>query len=262
MNRSRERSRKTSWKNSRPLMFGASSLWVALLLVIFVFRGGGAVPVPADEPRPEPSVTGLAQQADALAAEGNYVEAWRLYHEALLAAPEDVSLWYALGVTLSHLDERAETQKAFQYVVHRGRPDSEEVRVAGRWLVSAGVLPPPVRFAASVSPTEAPSETLAPGRVRGRTEWRGASVKGAPRGVRIVLAGEDESNRGLTLKTRATLGEPYELDKVPPGNYLLTVRMSETRLWQQRVTVEAGKETVLDLTDANTPGREPGGSSS
>lgn len=248
--------------NSRRLMFLGSSIWVAAILVVLVFRGGGAVQAPVQTPRAEAPVRNLIEQAETLAARGDYLGAWQIYYGALQVAPEDVSLWYGLGVTLSHLDERAETQKAFQYVVHRGRPDSEEVRVAGRWLVSAGVLPPPVGFAASVSPTEAPSETLAPGRVRGLTEWRGASAKGAPRGVRIVLAGEDASNRGLTLKTRATLGKPYELDKVPPGNYLLTVRMSETRLWQQRVTVEAGKETVLDLTDANTLEREPGGSSS
>ncbi len=96
-----------------------------------------ATPVP---PRPESPTVNLAQEAEALAARGDYEGAWRLYYRALQATPEDVSLWYGLGVTLSHLNKRKEAEEAFQYVVRHDRPDSEEVRLARRWLLDAGVL--------------------------------------------------------------------------------------------------------------------------
>ena len=133
---------------SRLFMFTASSFWVALILVVLVFRGGGAVPVePSLRPSGLPSGLSPAKQGAALADLGDYEGAWRLYHEALQVAPEDVSLWYALGVTLSHLNQRQETEEAFQYVVSHGASNSEEVRLARQWLVSAGVVAPPVTFA-------------------------------------------------------------------------------------------------------------------
>ena len=97
-----------------------------------------AVPGPSESSDMNP-----AQQAEALAVRGDHEGAWRFYYQALQATPEDVSLWYGLGVTLSHLNERKGVEEAFQYVVRRGRPDSEEVRLARRWLVDAGVLVEP-----------------------------------------------------------------------------------------------------------------------
>lgn len=82
---------------SRPLMFMASSVWVALILVLLVLRGGGAVPAPV-EPRPVLTVESPAEQAAALADRGDYEGASQLYYQALQTAPEGVSLWYALGV--------------------------------------------------------------------------------------------------------------------------------------------------------------------
>ena len=127
---------------SRVFMFTASSIWVALIFVVLVARGGGAVPAPV-EPRSTPSALSLPHQAEALAARGDYEGAWRLYYRALGIAPEDVSLWYGLGVTLSHLNQQQKAEAAFQYVVDRGRPDSEEVKIARWWLVSSGVLAAP-----------------------------------------------------------------------------------------------------------------------
>ena len=118
---------------SRFVMFSASSLWIALILVVSVFRGGGAVPL---EPRLEASALNPVEQATALADLGDYEGARRFYQEALSAVPEDASLWYALGVALSHLNQSKETEEAFQYVVNRGTPDSEEVKQARHWLVS------------------------------------------------------------------------------------------------------------------------------
>lgn len=116
---------------SRVAMFAASSVWVAAILVALVFHGGGAIPV---EQRPAEL---LAQQAASLAAAGDYDGAARLYRKAVLEEPEDVSLWYALGVALSYLNQRQETVEAFQFVVRRGNPASDQVKAARRWLHSA-----------------------------------------------------------------------------------------------------------------------------
>src|SRR3972149_6086536 len=138
---------------SRVFMFTASSIWVALIFVILVARGGGAVPAPV-EPRSTPSALSVTHQAEALAARGDYEGAWRLYYRALETAPEDVSLWYGLGVVLSHLDQQQEAEVAFQYVVRHGRPDSEGVRVARGGLVSAGVLAAPGTVFIGAGPAE------------------------------------------------------------------------------------------------------------
>ena len=253
-------SQMTSWLKSRPLMFTASSVWVALILVIFVFRGGGTAPL---EPRPVPPALSLAQQAEALLAQGEYQGAWGFYYQALQAAPEDVSLWYGLGVVLSHLNHKEQAGEAFQHVVRRGRPDSQEVRLARRWLVSARVLTETLTSAVSPATEPAvssskegsiqlPSPATSPvaGRVRGRTDARRGIQQ-----INLALAGDEDSNREIAFAKSVKPGEPYEFANVPPGTYRLTGEdpEAETQLWDVRVTVTVGKETILDLTNASTP---------
>src|SRR3972149_577209 len=119
--------RKSRSRKSRSLMFAVSSLWIALILVVGAFEGSRAATQMA--PRPQPSGLAPTQEAAALSELCDYEWAWRLYDEALQAAPEDAALWYALGVTLSRLDQRQETEAAFRYVVDHGKPDSEEGRL-------------------------------------------------------------------------------------------------------------------------------------
>ncbi len=234
---------------SRSVMFTASSLWVALILVIFVFRGGGAVPVPV-EPRPGPSQSSLAQQAAAVAAQGDYERAWDLYYQALQVEPEDVSLWYGLGVTLSNLNQRKETEQAFRYVVRRGRPDSEEVRFARRWLVSAGVQLEPVRFTAPAAPLGDASGDKAS--VRGKVTWGGREADGRSVRVQILLAGLNGAAEGKRFNARATLGQSYRFERLPPGSYRLIGAAAGQRLWDLALSVEDGKEVVLDLGKDNS----------
>lgn len=244
---------------SRTFMFAASSVWVALILVILVFRGGVTAPV---EPRPAPRGLSPAEQAAALVAQGDYEGARGLYSRALEAEPEDVSLWYALGVTLSHLNQRKETEEAFQYVVRRGRPDSEEVRRARRWLVSAGVFaetltsvsspgtePEPGMSEQASSRPSSPAEPSVGGRVRGSTDARTE-----PRLIQLTLEGDEDSNREIAFAKSLKTGESYEFANVPPGNYRLKVQDldSEAQLRDVPVTVRVGKETVLDLTSGNS----------
>lgn len=234
---------------SRGFMFAASSLWVALILVIFVFRGGGAVPI---EPRLEPSRLSPGHEAEALAARGDYEGAWALYHQAIQDAPENVSLWYALGVTLSHLDQRKATEDVFQHVVRHGRPDSEEVQVARRWLVSAGALVPPVTFTIAAEPVRATGDKAV---VTGKVAW-GALDPNRPVPVaHILLAGKNGLAEGKRFKARAHLGESYRFERLPPGSYRLIGAAGGQRLWDLTLSVEDGREVRLDLgrENSNTP---------
>src|SRR3990172_6911699 len=148
--------RKSRSRKSRSLMFAVSSLWIALILVVGAFEGSRAATQMA--PRPQPSGLAPAQEAAVLAEMGDYEGAWRLYDEALQAAPEDAALWYALGVTLSRLDQRQETEAAVRYVVDHGKADSEGGRRRRQAFHDAGPPGPglPVR--------SSPGRLLPPGR--------------------------------------------------------------------------------------------------
>lgn len=251
MNKSRTKSSpnnsgEKSTKSSRPLMFAASSVWVALILVIGVFRGGVSAPI---EPRPVPPVPSLAQQADEMAALGDYARAAEKYRAAVEREPDDISLRFALGTALSHAGRQEETAEQFRWVVDRGDPVSWEAQTARRWLVRAGVLAERVTFVSSATTI---AGAVPAGKVRGKTEWKGAEPQSGSGRVSIALRGEGESNKDVRLDTSVTLGEPYEFDQVPPGNYRLTARVSETTVWGRKVTVEPGGEAVLDLTDGGS----------
>ncbi len=232
---------------SRSVMFAASSLWAALILVTLIFRGGGAVPVPV-EPRLEPSQVSLAHQAAALAAKGDHERAWDLYYQALQIEPEDVALWYGLGVTLSNLNQPKETEQAFRYVVRHGQPDSEEVKFARRWLVSAGVQLEPVRFAAPAV-WDASGDKAS---VRGKVTWRGREADGPPVRVQILLAGLNGAAEGKRFNARAALGQAYRFERLPAGSYRLIGAAAGQRLWDLTLSVEDGREVVLDLGTDNS----------
>lgn len=251
-----KKSSKNSRASSRPLMFLVSSVWVALILVILVFRGGGTAPV---EPRPLASGPSLVQQADQLTALGQYAAAAVKYQAALEQDPENVSLRFALGTSLSHVGRQEETVEQFRWVVAWGAPGSSEVQVARRWLTNAGVLAREVSFAYSTVPDQeaspqaaapAPSAregSVAVGTVKGRTELRGS-----PREIHLVLGSTDDAKTNMAFTKTMKLGEAFQFDNVPPGTYRLTVEDSEndTWLWDLEVTVAPGKDTVLNLGNA------------
>jgi tetratricopeptide (TPR) repeat protein len=230
---------------SRFVMFSASSLWIALILVVSVFRGGGAVPL---EPRLEASTLNPVERATALADLGDYEGARRFYQEALSAVPEDASLWYALGVALSHLNQRKETEEAFQYVVNRGTPDSEEVKQARHWLVSAGVLAPPVVFTAAAETAEATEATAT---LKGQVTWGAPEAGRSPLKARILAHGVSGPAEGKRFVKRVTLGQSYRFERLPAGSYRLVGVVGSQHVWDLTVDVEEGKEVVLDLSMDN-----------
>lgn len=217
--------------------------WVPSVVALLVLVGCQQSP-PAGPPEPPPGwlVQRLRAEGDELAARGEYEVAAVKYQAAADQEPDDIALRFRLGTALSHLGRRQETVGQFQWVVMRGHPASPEVQVARRWLVGAGVLAEPRTFSFSSS--------VPAGKVGGRTGWRGTDTRDGPRRVSLVLRGDDESNREVVLETSVRLGDPYEFGSVPPGTYRLTARVGQGPFWEQKVTVEPGEETVLDLVDA------------
>ena len=181
-----------------------------------------------------------------LAARGDYEGAALRYQQAANQEPEDVSIRFALGSALSHLNRREDTIQQFRFVVARGKPDSSEVQAALRWLIAAGEVAESVTFAPPESPKPeavppAPA-FVATGKVKGRVVRTGTGE------LNLALKGNDDRNRELAFPRTVKMGEPFEFD-VPPGNYRLTAEDRETgeQLWDVPVTVTAGKEIVVDL---------------
>ena len=48
------------------------------------------------------------------------------------------------------------------------------------------------------------------------------------------------------------LGWGYDFKNLAPGTYRITAENAGTRMWELKVSVAAGKDTVLDLTEANS----------
>ncbi len=225
-----------------------------LLVAIALLLGCQQSPAPGPQKAPVGSLTlQLKQEGDSLAARGEYEAAAVKYQAAVNQEPGDVSLRFALGTALSYLGRRQETIEQFRWVVARGDPNSPEFRAALQWLVSAGEMVERVASAPASSPAssaEAPSGSA--GKVKGRTAWQGVDLKEETRTVLIYLMGEGLATRGLEFQTSSKLGEPYELDKVPPGKYRLIGQVSGEPVWEQAVTIGPGEEVVLDLTSFNS----------
>lgn len=249
MRKSRAVRKSRSLLRSRSFMFGASSLWVAVILVVFVFRGGLAVPV---ERAAEPvggAAADLGERARAAVEVGDYQGAWRLYYEALRAAPEDVGLWYGLGVVLSRLEERAGAEEAFRYVVRNGQPTSEEVKLARQWLLSAGVLVEAVAFSVAAPAVDTGGDRAV---LKGRATW-GAPAEGrALLRAQLVLEGVSGAAEGKRYSQRVRLGQPYRFEGLPAGTYRLIGGAAGQRLWEVTLDVADGKEITLDLGQENS----------
>ena len=205
-------------------------------------------------------------EAGQLMERGEYKKATEKYQEAIALEPDDMALRFALGTAYSHLGRRAETTEQFQWVVKRGDPAEDYYRAARQWLVSAGLLSDG-RTASAGTDTAAESQAQQPtkGRVTGPLEWPGVSSRERLIKVRVTLTGEDEATKAVNLSRPFRLGERYEFRDLAPGKYRLVARAEDgapaVELWDQHVTVEAGQETQLPLSAANSktnPDQFPG----
>lgn len=230
-----------------------------LIAAVALLLGCQQAPIPGPAQAPVGSLTlQLKAEGDQLAARGDYEAAVVKYQAAVSQEPAAVSIWFALGTALSHLGRREETVEAFQRVVQLGRPNSQEVEVARRWLVSAGVLTASLSFASSTasesgSNSGAATASSGPkGTLRGKTEWKGITPEHAI-SVKLIISPEESTTRGQSFSRSIRLGQPYTFENVPSGAYRLEASAGQTHLWDEKVYIETDKQTVLNLTPANSP---------
>src|SRR5215510_14147609 len=209
-----------------------------------------------------PDARALKQEGDHLARSRDWAGAAARYQMALNRESSNLELRLAYGITLSHLDRRDETAEQFRWVIDHSQPGSHAFAMARTWLVEASeLLGLPGASAAPATDTAAAGSNTGPkGGVRGMTSWPGVTAHERLVPLRITLSGEDKENRDVTLGRRFRLGEPYRLVEARPGKYRLrAVAIDQNvELWDKEVVIEAGKETILDLsaTDSSVSTRD------
>lgn len=201
-------------------------------------------PAAVVEPAPGPVSASPAEEAEALVARGDLQGAWKVYYDALRVEPDDLRLWYGLGLTLSRLDRRKEAEEIFRYVVSRGDPDSEEMKHALHWLVSAAA---PAKAAAPAVPSTPPRQTELWASVGGKVTWGEPEPPGE---AFLVVQGLDKD--APRAHARVRFGQSYKFDRLPPGAYHLIGGPETEWLWDLRFAVEAGDKLILDLTRENS----------
>ena len=163
--------------------------------------------------------------------------------EALRRRPADVYTRYLLGVALSNLDLQDHAAEAFAWVVAYGSPRSEYVGLARQWLVLAGVL-----RARTTDVAAAGESSQATGRLRGRTSW--LPTDDAQVTLRLTLEGSGATTAGRRYSASALPNEDYEFPPVVPGEYRLTIRRGDARLWDVPIVVGEEDPTTVNLGPA------------
>jgi tetratricopeptide (TPR) repeat protein len=209
---------------------------------------GGTVPLAGPAARRPIGVDQLRADGMAALEKGRYENALRAFSEALSRLPDDVGLHYLLAVTYSHLDRKEDAILAFRYVVQHGKPGSDEVQTATRWLAGVGIA---IGRAEPV-PTPDPPEILTAS-LEGKVVWKLEPDRAMPR-LQLQLEGISANTQGKRYGIFAHFNGLYAFPKVRPGDYRLRAQIAYTRIWEMDVTV--GDKTVLDLTQDNAVSRD------
>lgn len=242
------------------LLFG-----LAALGLLVGCQQAPAPPRAAEAPHVAPTVVARAE-ADQLMERGEYAKAAGMYQDAVALEPNDMALRFALGSAYSHLGRRAEAAEQFQWAVKRGDPTSDYYRGAREWLVSAGLFSDaPAAPRTTATTMKSYDQPPTRGKLGGPLEWPGVNPRERLIKVRVTLTGEEDATKSVNLSRPFRLGDRYEFSDLAPGKYRVVAKAEDgapaVELWDQRVTVEAGKATTLALSASNStqkPGQFPG----
>ena len=232
---------------------------LAVLLVLAVVPGCTGSPNPQGPAPVAGTVSSPREEGDTLVRRGDYAGAVAKYREAIRATPNDLSLRFSLGSALSQLDRHEETSQEFRWVVANGAPGQPEVVMARQWLAAAergpaaGDRPGDQMVAESPTPgAESQAASTAVGTIKGKTAWPGVNPDAKHVPLEIRLSGDDAENKDKRFSLRISLGRPYTMPQIPAGAYRVEGRSAGVKLWETRVVVAAGKDTALDLSEANS----------
>jgi hypothetical protein len=192
-----------------------------------------------------------AADARAAMARGDWPATGKLLRLALTREPQSLDLHYRLAIAATYLDDHDEAMREFQWVAAHAPEGSEEASVAHVWLASAGRrgerTPPPQALAS-------PSDGLvATGALSGQVVWAepGGHPRPRNRQLLMLIGLRGTPTKGQRHRVRTDQNGRYTFKDVVAGPYQLTDAIAGEATWRQRVVVEPGRETVLDLSRSN-----------
>jgi len=214
-------------------------------------------PAPVSRPSTAEAVSPserLKAEGDALMARASYADAVEKYLQAADLDPAAIGPRFGLGSAYSFLEKRPAAIVQFRWVLDRADPTSTEYQEARRWLLRAGALTPPaaVADAGQREPARAvdPSST---GHLVGKTQWPEVTPQRRLISGSLLLTGDEPVTQDVKRTRAFRLGDVYEFKEIPAGRYRVIAVIDETTVWDEKVTVEAGKDTTLDLSQSTSP---------
>jgi tetratricopeptide (TPR) repeat protein len=220
---------------------------VLLLAAALALAACQRAPAPSVPVAAAPSpVERLTAEGDALLAAGKYADAIEKYREAVDVDGVAVHPRFGLGTAYSFLDRRPEAVAQLRWVLDHADATSTEYQEARRWLLRVGALAEPAPVADTAEPTRAADPRL--GHLVGKTQWPEVTPQRHLITGSLTLAGDEPVTHDVRRTRAFRLGDVYEFRDVPPGRYRVLATIDGTTVWDEKVTVEAGKDTTLDLS--------------
>lgn len=195
----------------------------------------------------------LKAEADAFMAKADYANAVEKYRQAGDLDPAAIGPRFGLGTAYSFLDKRPEAILQFRWVLSHADAASREYQESHRWLSRVGALVVPTTVADAGQKDQARPGDPSIGRLVGRTEWPGVTPKGHLITGTIALVGDEPVTQDVKRQRAFRLGDGYEFRDVPPGRYRVVAVIDGTTVWDEKVTVETGKDTSLMLSQSTSP---------
>lgn len=225
-----------------------------ILLAAALLLGAACQQAPVSHPPASQNLSPVDQmkaEGDAFLAKGDYGNAVEKYRQAIDLDPNAVGLRFALGSGYSFLEKRPEAIVQFRWVLSRADAASSEYQEAQRWLIRVGALVPPAPVADAGQKTEArPADPSTVGRLVGKTEWPGVTPQRRMLSGTMSLLGDEPVTQEVKRNRAFRLGDGYEFRDVPAGRYRVVAVIDGTTVWDEKVTVETGKDTSLTLSQS------------
>jgi len=188
----------------------------------------------------------LRAEGEAFLAKADYADAIEKYRQAADLDPTAVAPRFGLGTAYSFLDKRPEAIVQFRWVMDHAASTSTEYQDAQRWLTRVGAL----TAASAQTDLAGTADPTSLGRLVGRTEWPGLTLHTPRITGTLSLIGDEPATFDIKRSREFGLGDKYGFRDVPAGRYRIVAVIDETTIWNESVTVEAGKDTTLTLSQS------------
>ncbi len=227
-----------------------------VLLAAALFLGAACQQAPVSHP-PVSTLSPAEQlkvEGDAFMAKGDYADAVEKYRQAADLDPAAIGPRFALGTAYSFLEKRPEAILQFRWVLGHADAGSDEYHEAQRWLTRVGALVAPTLVADAGQKGQArPVDPSTVGRLVGKTEWPGVTPQRRLITGTLSLVGDEPVTYDVKRDRAFRLGDGYEFKDVPAGRYRVVAVVDGTTVWDEKVTVDTGKDTSLTLSQATSP---------